>query len=379
MIRQFTFIPALLGIAALAISACSAELGETGSGSGSGSSSSGSSVASQNNGGNSNYSGKTNDGVINGLPSKIKEIDHIEIGLPEDLIEPDGYCEHGNIRFSGEFLLEDGSLLYKLSECYDVYYNPSGLNNIETVTDDGEGYKGMYRGVYGYIRDDEDYSRCALNRDSEVFCWGSNEFGQIGNGTYTSTFSEFVEFQSEDMSWWSHKSATFEAHKVMSGVSGLARTNLYHDEHSYCALKNDDVYCWGNAPFSGAFGVNVSMSPSPILVGSREEVESKLSNSFQSSNSPKTVVSINNASCEIKQDGKVFCSGRNSSEGKLFGENNKTLLTSETPLEIIGVENAISFPKNNYSYGSHLCVLRSDNKIQCWGDELKGEIIHITP
>jgi hypothetical protein len=47
MIRQFTIVPALLGIFAMIISACSAEIGGGGSdGSGSGSTSSGSSVSS---------------------------------------------------------------------------------------------------------------------------------------------------------------------------------------------------------------------------------------------------------------------------------------------------------------------------------------------
>ena len=93
-------------------------------------------------------------------------------------------------------------------------------------------------------------------------------------------------------------------------------------------------------------------------------------------------------SCEITDSGKVTCQGENSDEGMVFGKENKALDHSSTPIEIKGIEQAESFtgtsdmwnPYSNTHYTSlhELCVLRKDDKIQCWGDEAKG-VITYTP
>ena len=86
MIRQFTIVPALLGIFAMIISACSAEIGGGGSdGSGSGSSSSGSSVSSS----------QSASGESGSLAGKIGRV-----------LYASAYDKEF---FEGGFLLEDGS------------------------------------------------------------------------------------------------------------------------------------------------------------------------------------------------------------------------------------------------------------------------------
>ena len=88
---------------------------------------------------------------------------------------------------------------------------------------------------------------------------------------------------------------------------------------------------------------------------------------------------------EITDSGKVTCQGYNSDEGMLFGKENKALPYSANPIEINGIEQAQSFVEdsayrftNSLLHTDGLCLLREDDKIQCWGDDLDG-VVTYTP
>ena len=77
--------------------------------------------------------------------------------------------------------------------------------------------------------------------------------------------------------------------------------------------------------------------------------------------------------------------GYNSDEGMLFGKENKARPYSANPIEINGIEQAQSFVEdsayrftNSLLHIDGLCLLREDDKIQCWGDDLDG-VVTYTP
>ena len=65
----------------------------------------------------------------------------------------------------------------------------------------------------------------------------------------------------------------------------------------------------------------------------------------------------------------------------LFGKENKALPYSANPLEILGIEQAQSFVDSTSREwgGDDACVLRKDDKIQCWGDNNPDGVVTYTP
>jgi alpha-tubulin suppressor-like RCC1 family protein len=81
------------------------------------------------------------------------------------------------------------------------------------------------------------YHTCAI-RTGQVFCWGFNTFGQLGNNNAptNSPFAVQAKFDSSDI--------------VLSGA-----TQLSSGTYSTCALIKGGAYCWGNNNF-GQLGNN---------------------------------------------------------------------------------------------------------------------------
>tara|TARA_Y100001954_G_scaffold64051_1_gene69768 strand:- start:971 stop:2746 length:1776 start_codon:yes stop_codon:yes gene_type:complete len=68
-------------------------------------------------------------------------------------------------------------------------------------------------------------SSCVVTEEGEVYCWGQNTSGQLGNGTYTSTG---------------------EPQRVQ-GLGGVRITEVSLGSGHICALSEDgEVYCWGS-------------------------------------------------------------------------------------------------------------------------------------
>lgn len=344
MIRQFTIVTALLAGAAMIISACSAEIGDSGSdGSSSGSSSSGSSVSSS----------QSATGGSGSIAGKIERV--LEFFLYEDLGGSFGEP------YAAGFLLDDGSLVERSGGTVENF-SPVNLKNIKYIPN------------YSLSRN-TDYSQCALTHDSDVHCWGTNEYGQVGNGSSDSTFKETINVCLNEECVAFRPVSVFDSAKILSGVESLIAPEL----DTYCALKFDgDAYCWGkNNGFdsSGVLMVNypVRVDPNQIQFTSNEfsgDIRKIEHNEISK-----------NLLCEINDFGKVTCQGHNTDEGMLFGKENKALSYSPIPIEIAGIEQAKSFV-GYFSYSepllSYLCVLRNDDKIQCWGDPA-GDVVTFTP
>lgn len=94
---------------------------------------------------------------------------------------------------------------------------------------------------------------CALAANGDVYCWGSNGSGQIGDGTYNFSAPPVITPE-----------------KVLTGASQI----LVGDQTS-CAIKSSVLYCWGY-PMT-AVGFNAAC-PSTIQGSTRVAVQSPCSN-----------------------------------------------------------------------------------------------------
>jgi hypothetical protein len=77
---------------------------------------------------------------------------------------------------------------------------------------------------------------CAVIDNGSIYCWGDNEYGQLGDGTCSATYTEM--------------GCTGENSKVPVQVglpSGLTAVSVSAGGQHTCAIVNDgSTYCWGN-------------------------------------------------------------------------------------------------------------------------------------
>ncbi|NBW83061.1 hypothetical protein EBR21_15030, partial [bacterium] len=212
---------------------------------------------------------------------------------------------------------------------------------------------------------------CALMIDKTVRCWGNNEYGQLGDGT-------------------------FLQRTTPTPVVGLIGVNSLHFGLSHvCALKEDKtVSCWGdNSNSQLGDGTNVSR-PLPTKVVGLDSVSSLsgdhshtcalLANktvkcwgrnwngqlgdgTFTDKTLPTVAVGLNNvdsltSSCALLSDKTVKCWGSWTGNGSADNV--------ATPAQVPGLSNVISMSQS----GLNTCVVFEDKSVKCWGDNIMGEL-----
>ena len=170
---------------------------------------------------------------------------------------------------------------------------------------------------------------CVLADNGTVWCWGYNYYGQLGDGT---TEDRLTPVQVVGLT---------NVIKISSG--GLAS----------CALKDDGtVWCWGyNNQGQLGDGTTFNRSTPVQVVGLSDVVDI-------SSSGPHT--------CAVKNDGTVYCWGYNN-HGQL---GDGTIFTQRTPVQVVGLSGAIQVTAGIY----HTCALKNDGTVWCWGDNTYGQV-----
>jgi O-glycosyl hydrolase/alpha-tubulin suppressor-like RCC1 family protein len=183
------------------------------------------------------------------------------------------------------------------------------------------------------------YGYCALLTSGEVDCWGSDEYGDLGNGNGTS-------------------SAT-PVQVVGVNGSGVLNdvTNLVADDYggSYCALlTTSEVDCWGYGfpEFPGRIaGVNGA--------GSLTGVASLASDSY-------------GAFCAVLKTGGVDCWGYGP-DGQLG--NGVLDDSSSTPVSVLAVGGSGTLANVVSLAGSlGFCAVLTSSQVDCWGDDIYGDL-----
>ncbi len=179
-----------------------------------------------------------------------------------------------------------------------------------------------------------DNHACALNSDGEVYCWGDNSLGQLGN-----------------------KNLSHSAEPVL--VTGLSPARFISSGKDYsCAMLEGDegLYCWGdNSQGQLGAGFSAGFSALPIKVGSRP-----------ADNSPLRVSVGHQHSCLSDGQGAVLCWGNNQ-YGQLGTGDTKT---QALPVPVKGLNNIVSLS----SQGNYNCALDSQGQVHCWGNNQSGQL-----
>jgi prepilin-type N-terminal cleavage/methylation domain-containing protein len=139
------------------------------------------------------------------------------------------------------------------------------------------------------------------------------------------------------------------------------------DGHN-CALKSDNtVWCWGSNA-SGDLGINNTtqqLTPVQVLGTGGTGYLTGVSQVASAGH-------WGDRTCALKIDGTVWCWGANSN-GQL-GINNTT--QQNTPVQVLGVGGSGYLTGVSQIVGghNHICALKSDNTVWCWGFNMYGQL-----
>ncbi|MDD3035364.1 MAG: hypothetical protein PHO93_00400 [Candidatus Saccharimonadaceae bacterium] len=223
---------------------------------------------------------------------------------------------------------------------------------------------------------------CAIASDDQLYCWGDNGSGQLGNGSYESSTVPVAV----------NTAGALYDKTILSVAVGWANT---------CVLASDNgVYCWGYNVDGRLGNKTKSNSNLPIAV----DVTGVLKD--------KKIVAISDV-CAIDSAGQAYCWGGNW-EGQL---GNGTKVDSAVPVAVdmtsqlsgkkfvsidsgSGINCAVASDEVAYCWGSNdsltpktinnsgalrsrgvksvatgistSCVIASDDQVYCWGSNIRG-------
>ena len=171
---------------------------------------------------------------------------------------------------------------------------------------------------------------CFRRANGDLYCWGLNSFGQIGDGTLTDR----------------------PAPTQVQGISGNAAQVGVGGWHSCARTTDGRVLCWGkNTEGNTGDGTNISPRSSPV--------DTALTNVRQ-------IAVGRQHSCAIRGTGTVLCWGLNDSgevgDGTTVSRFSPTLVSLPTA--------AISVAAGTYFTGAVL----GDGTLWCWGLNDVGQL-----
>jgi alpha-tubulin suppressor-like RCC1 family protein len=172
---------------------------------------------------------------------------------------------------------------------------------------------------------------CALTGEGDIYCWGQNEFGQLGDGTETDK-SVPVKVKS--------------SHSFKEVSVGMT---------AGCGLAEDGAaYCWGKND-KGQLGDGTQTNRSLPVAVTGEHTFKTLSVGFDHA-------------CGVTENGRAYCWGYNKN-GQL---GDGTTTGKSVPVAVRRQPGYQSISASSWSYGT--CALSRHDEIWCWGRNELGQL-----
>ncbi len=166
---------------------------------------------------------------------------------------------------------------------------------------------------------------CALTNTGAAKCWGQNTSGQLGDGT---------------------KDKRLTAVSV-SGLTGIVSLSA-GTEHTCAITTGGEAKCWGKNLYGRVGdGSNTRIIPSPVTVEGLDAGVISLS-------------SGNEHTCAITKSGTVKCWGNNGS-GQIGDD---TTRNKNRPTDVTGLTNGIRAIAAGFATS---CAVTESNSVSCWG------------
>ena len=174
------------------------------------------------------------------------------------------------------------------------------------------------------------FQTCAVTSADRAFCWGSNQAGQIGDGTRKSRFTPVP---------------------VLGGLN--FRTINAGTDHTCGVTPGSKAYCWGSNLYGEVGdGTTATMRLKPAAVAGQR--------SF------RQVAAGDRHSRGVTTGNAGYCWGWN-----LYGQvGDGTHTDRRAPRAVVG---GLTF-NTITAGGAHSCGLRIDHNISCWGHNSSGQL-----
>ncbi|MDF2692631.1 MAG: repeat domain protein [Labilithrix sp.] len=172
---------------------------------------------------------------------------------------------------------------------------------------------------------------CALRTDKTVACWGANYSGQLGDGLKVDR-------------------PTATPVKNLTGAIGIAAAS----DHACAVLEGGDVVCWGGNT-EGQLGIgSTTESLAPTKLNALSEIAQ--------------VAAAARFSCARQTSGRVYCWGNN--EFGQLGNGSPTTAPNPSPLVVPSVGDAVFI----WTGIEHACAVRKTGAVACWGAAGEGQL-----
>jgi len=193
-----------------------------------------------------------------------------------------------------------------------------------------------------------DSHTCAISDNGSLFCWGDNQYGQLGTGTTTN----------------------YNTPQLINLVNNRSAVEVAAGRHYTCAILDDgSLNCWGNnAENQGGFGTfgnlnSVNSQPIPVPLGvGKKVIDIEVSHTSMTSHT-----------CAILDDGSLMCWGNNwygqVGDGTNIDENN-TDWSFPTTIDLGPGRKTVAVALGD----SHTCALLDNGSLKCWGHNGFGQL-----
>lgn len=176
---------------------------------------------------------------------------------------------------------------------------------------------------------------CAEGADGSIYCWGNNNGGKLGDGTtINSSVPTQVEVPSPDV-------------KLFNVTAGM--------DHTCAEGSNQRIYCWGLNQHGqlGTAGGQTS-TPQPVVAPDGVILSRPVAGA--------------NHTCANGNNGMVYCWGSNDKGQLGDGTTDKRLV----PVAVLAPE-GVSLHDVIAGY-LHTCAMSTTGRPYCWGDNSEGKI-----
>ena len=194
----------------------------------------------------------------------------------------------------------------QLKNLYDVVYVSAG--------------RGFYDGGQYYSH------TCAIKKNGDLYCWGKNNYKQVGNGTENDQYNPT---------------------KVLENIKQVRLSKIHA-----CAIANDNIeHLWGGMNQGGNRYVIVDLQDSEYEPENEDIVKMSLGADH---------------TCEIDDTGTLYCVGYNA-----FGQlGDGTTKSKASPVQISSLSGV-----GDVSLGAnHSCAILTTGALYCWGKNDYGQV-----
>jgi alpha-tubulin suppressor-like RCC1 family protein len=187
---------------------------------------------------------------------------------------------------------------------------------------------------------------CALSRSSQVYCWGRNDFNQLGALSTLPGTTKALLVQ-----------VTYPQEQPLSKIDMLSV-----GEFHACALHRDEktVYCWGDNKYGQLGNTSVRGLPEQVALGSNNLTLKGVAN----------LAVGPDRTCIISSREEVFCWG-NGANGILGSEK----VLSPYPIRALDANGDMLTSAAQISLGfDHACIIDTSQKLYCFGINEFGQL-----